>query len=940
MLRKSTITFLLALIIPVAVWAQTGTIKGSVKDAVNGEAIVGASIYIAGTQQGAAADIEGNFEIPRVKAGTYKLVISFVSYKTDTLSNITVYPDQITVINTTLQEESLQLSEVVVAAQRVRNTDVSVISDIKTSQLVVAGISAQQISLSQDRDAAQIVRRIPGITIVDGRFVNVRGLSERYNTVLLNGIIAPSTEVDSRAFSFDLIPSTMIDRMMVYKSGSPEFSGEFAGAVINIDTKSVVEENSLSVNLTTGVRNGTTFQDYYTHQGSGTDFLGFDNGFRQLPSSFPTQNLGNVPNLEDVSRSLPNRWATQKTTAAPDLRANINFTHAGHLAGKRFSNITSISYTNTRQTFTQQNNFYGGFDAQTQQSEQQYSLNDNRYTTNVRLGIITNFILELNPRNRLEFRNLLNQQGTTQTTFRDGKYQFIERDGKDLALNYFSRRIYSGQLTGKHGLSDRTNVSWTIAYSNVNANQPDYRNISSRKAYNETDYTIIIPPTASIQDGGRFFSDLNEDVFSQTANVDVKLNPEAADNKLKKVSVGYYVSYTNRSFDARWFAYGWSSLSNIDNSILVGTPFTQIFKPENIGLSNNPGTPPYFILKEGTSPTDSYGGRNLLTAGYVNYATPIGEKFRLATGVRAEYNRQQLRALATNGVDREDVNNPVMSVLPFVNLTYNYTQKSLVRIAYSKTVNRPVFRELAGFNFYDFNRRANFFGNPDLKTANIQNVDLRWETYPSPNESVSFGVFYKSFKNPIEQLLYGGSNPLYTYANADKATSYGVEAEVRKSLASFISGNFAEKFSVVLNAALIKSEVQYSSTLATNQERNRAMQGQSPYIVNAGLYYNDSETGLQANISYNVFGKRIYAVGDKDQFATQYEMPRNQIDLTISKTFGSRIEAKFGIQDLLNQRYRLIQDSNRDKKITGVDEYIQSYRLGQYFTFGVTYRIK
>jgi TonB-dependent receptor len=616
------------------------------------------------------------------------------------------------------------------------------------------------------------------------------------------------------------------------------------------------------------------------------------------------------------------------------MRTTINFSRAGHLFGKKFSNVTSLSYANSKQTFTQKNKFYEDFNGE--ESPIRYGLEDERYSSNIRVGIISNFILELNHNNRIEFRNLFNQQGTMQTTFREGFDHISERYVKDLALNYFSRRIYSGQLNGKHSLNDKVNVSWMVGYSNVFADQPDYRTISSRKSIVDTEYSIIIPPTASLQDGGRFFSDLNENVYTQATNLELKLNPEASDKLLKKLQFGYYASYTQRSFDARWFAYGWSPFSNRPSDILVGTPFTEIFKAENIGLNTSGDNAPYFILNEGTSFTDSYEGRNLLTAGYANLSLPISEKLRLSSGVRAEYNNQELMARETNG-SAANVENPVLSILPFINITFNYTEKSLIRVAYSKTVNRPVFRELAGFNYYDFNRRANFFGNADLKTADIHNVDLRWEMYPSANESLSFGVFYKQFNNPIEQLLYGGANPLYTYANADKATSYGLEIEARKSLKNLLNSSVLERFSVLLNAALIKSEVQYADNV-TNQERNRAMQGQSPYIINAGLYYNDFETGWQANVSYNVFGKRIFAVGDNN-IATQYEMPRNQIDITVSKSFGEKFEAKFGVQDILNQQYRLVQDSDRNKKINAIDEPIQNYAQGQYITLGFTYKI-
>ena len=925
--------------------AQVGTIKGTVKDALTGDAVIGANVLIAGTTEGTAVDVNGDFEIPQVKVGEHNLVISFVSYKTDTLKKVVVYPDQTTVIDHKMMEESMQLGEVVVAGARVTNTDYAVITEIRKNDLVVVGISSQQITMSQDRDAAQIMRRVPGVTILNNRFVNVRGLNERYNTVLLNGVIAPSTEVDSKAFAFDLIPSSMIDRMMVYKSGAAEFPGEFAGGIVDINTKSVVEENSLSVNITTGFRAGTTGKDFYKAEGSSTDWLGYDDGFRQLPSSFPSQNLrelsqsgsdADMQKLVSASKSLPNRWGIQKTQASPDYRATINFSHVFNLGNLKLSNITSVNYSRTFQTVDQQNYYYEAFNSQTQKSGRRYLFDDSRYADNARAGFISNFILEITPSHKIEFRNLFNQQGTSQVTSRSGVEDVQAFDVDNRAINYFSRGIYSGQLQGKHNIGNHVYFTWIGGYSNVNADQPDFRRIRSQRPTGTNDpYSIVIPPNASAFDAGRFYSDLSEKVYTGAINFDYKLNPKSEAEKQAKLSLGAYVAQTDRDFDARWFSYKWSTLGNRPPEVLLQSMST-IFAEPNIGFSSANGQPPYFILEEGTNFSDNYVGENLLKAGYVSATIPFANKFRVAGGLRVEDNRQQLNSFNSDGT-AVNVDNPVTSVLPFVNFAFNYSQKSLIRVAYSKTVNRPVFRELAPFNFYDFDRNSNLYGNPDLITANIHNVDLRWENYPSKNESISVALFYKYFIDPIESEIIGGSNIIYTYRNAVSARNYGVEFEARKSFQEMTSNNFLNKLSVVLNAALISSTVDLGDV--SNQEKERAMQGQSPYIINAGLNYSDYDRGWQFNVSYNVFGKRIFAVGDLDQNATQYEMPRNQLDFTMSKAFGRHWEIKFGVQDILNAPYKLTQDSNRDEEINHVDEPISYFKTGQYVSFGVNFKM-
>jgi TonB-dependent receptor len=945
-MQSRLLVFAFLMILSAGAYAQSGTIKGNVKDGSTGESVVGANVVLAGSTQGTIADVNGDFEIPKVKAGTYNLVISFVSYKTDTIKNVTVYPDQTTVVNTSLFEAATELQEVVVTGAKVTNTDISVISEIRKSDLIAVGISSQQISMSQDRDAAQIIKRLPGVTISNGRFVNVRGLNERYNTVLLNGVMAPSTEVDSRAFAFDLIPSTMIDRMMVYKAGSAQYPGEFGGALINIETKSVVDDNSLAFSVTTGFRSGTTFKDFSKGAGSSTDWLGYDDGMRQLPSSFPSDlediNAASEQGrnqLTELSQSLPNNWGTTKSSAMPDYRATLDFSRTVNLGNVRLSNITSLSYGSGRQHIVQNNGYYEAFDEGTQKSGVRYQYIDDRYAETNRVGVISNFILELNPSNKIEFRNLFNQQGIAETTHRTGAEILQNSDVNNLGISYFQRQIYSGQLFGKHSLNDHLGLNWAFGYSTVNADQPDYKRIRSQRPLGTDDaFSVVISPNYGTQDAGRFYSELNEKVLTHSLNVDYKLNPSASEEKQSKISIGYYLAKTERDFSARWFAYSWSMLENHPPAILSEIPYTQLFAAENIGFSPVKDQAPYFILKEGTNYADAYTGDNLLTAGYISGTFQLSSKLKVSPGVRVEYNRQQLDYLNDKG-DPEHFNNPVTSILPFLNTSYNLTEKSLLRLTYSKTVNRPIFRELAPFNFYDFNTNANTYGRP-LETADIHNIDLKWENYPSSSENISFGLFYKHFKNPIEKVIQPGSNLIYTFMNAEKADNYGAEIEVRKSLDGLVSSGIVNKISVVFNAAFIKSNIVLPDIKETEKlEKERAMQGQANYVLNTSLFYNNPEAGLQMNFSHNIVGKRIYAVGDIDQNPTQYEMPRHQLDFTISKSFGNHWEIKGGVQDILNQKYKIMQDANKDKKITGVDDLIFGNRFGQYYTLGFTYRL-
>ncbi len=925
---RKAFTLLFSLIAYFAV-AQVGTIKGMIKDEVTGEPIIGANVVIEGTTIGTSTDLEGSFAIPKVKAGTYSVVITFVSYTSKTIPNVEVYPDQTTVINTSIKEDSQVLESIVVSAGRLTNTDVAVMTELKSADLVAVGISSQQIRMSQDRDAAQVIRRVPGVTIVGGRFVNVRGLSERYSTVTLNGIIAPSSEVDSKAFAFDLIPSNMLDRMLVYKSGSPELPGEFAGADVSIFTKSIVEENFTSLSIQGSFRSGTTGQSAMLSKDNGSsDWVGGNDGSRDLPAGFPSNiralQAGDA-NLNTATRNVGNPWLSRSVTASPDLRVNFDFARSIPIGSKKLDNISSISYASTNQYIDGAiNNFYDA-------TNPRFKYIDTRYTQTRRLGVVSNFTFHFNPSHRIEFRNFYNQQGLDQSTFRTGTENAIGYDVRNQSFNYLSRGIYSGQLSGRHAMSDAVNFNWIFGFNNTNADQPNYRRGRSQRSTGGTDdFSIVIPSSASAQDG-RFDSKLNEKSYSAAGNVEIKLNPSADEDKQAKFITGYYLEQKDRTFNARWVSNSWANVNSIDLA-LTRRPFDQIFTSETLGTS--------FLLSEGTNVGpdnyDRYDGHNRLIAGYAGIVTPFATKFRLSAGLRIEDNTQQLDVYSETGIRIRKVDNNIVVPMPFANLSFSLTEKMLLRVAYSKTVNRPVFRELAPFNYYDFDRNADIFGNPDLTTARIDNIDLSWEFYPTKPEKISVGVFYKKFQDPIEQYLAPGSNLRYGYVNADGATTYGVEAEVRKSLQNSAS-QFLQRLTLVLNGALIKSEIVLPAS-KLNLERSRAMQGQSPFVANAGVYYAGLNNGWEASIQYNVIGDRIFAVGDLDN-PNQYELSRNQIDITVSKKLSEHFELRFGIQDLLNQPYRIYQDSNRDGKInTDKDDVIQSYKWGQYTTLGVIWK--
>jgi outer membrane receptor protein involved in Fe transport len=931
MLLRITIFFTLSFLYSFSLFAQAGSIKGTIRDAVTKEGIIGANVVIEGTTTGASTDVNGNYMIPKVPAGTINLVVSYISYRTKKVEGVHVEDGKTATINTNLEEDVAMLQDIVVVGAREAHTDIAVINEIKNATQVVSGVSSEQITRSMDRDAAQVMMRVPGITIQDNRFVSIRGVSERYNQVMINNAIAPSTEIDVRSFSFDLIPSNMIERMLVFKSGAADLPGDFAGGVIKLFTQTAVNENFTNFSLGGGYRVGTTFNDFQQSQTSGTDFLGFDNGFRKLPNDFP-QNLNDVnsENGFDAVRQLPNNFVPMRSTAAPDFSFGIGLGRKFFIGNVDVSNLTSVNYSYGSQYMNIDRNLYLQYDRQTGVvGSPIFQYNDDFYERSNRVGVIHNWRFVLNPNTTIEFKNLYNQIGDHETVLRQGQLT-LQRSNDELqnyGYRYNERRIYSGQLLGTHKFGERSTLSWLVGSNYLLRNEPDFRRFRTfRTLGSEDPYEIITPSQSSLVDNSRFYSNLNEYSISNGVDFERKLGKTDAKNVFS-YKLGYYADYRDRTFSARYFSY---NIRNVRPELTL-LPVDQFFAPENIGRGNVEAT-------EGTNLSDSYTGTNLLAAGYASISVPFG-RFYLSTGARVEYNRQQVQS-RDNANRLLEVDNPILVPMPFANLSYDLSERSLLRLAYSRTVNRPEFRELAPFLYYDFVNEANVIGSPDLETARIHNVDLRYEFYPRPGETISLAGFYKNFNKPIENFVTQASDGTqqFSYRNAELANNLGVELEIRKSLSDIAATSFLKNLSLVFNGSYIYSRVDLGNDPTLIQDRIRALQGQSPYIMNLAAFYDDRDRGFAVNIFYNVFGKRISRVGS-EIFPTVYEMPRNMIDATVSKTIGEKITLKAGAQNILNAPFRFFQDSDRNRQITGIDQLITGFRRGPYYTASIAFRL-
>ncbi len=922
LLEFASLFFSLFMFSSFQVSAQTGILKGTIKDAETGETLIGASVLIQGTTRGTITDLDGNFALSSIEPGNYNIMISYVSYDKQ-LQTVEIKKDRETELNIKLQPATIDVQEVAIVRRRRTDTEMSVISSVKASDLIVSGISSRQISKTQDSDAAEVIRRVPGVTITDGRFVIVRGLIERYNSVLLNGATAPSFEADKRAFSFNAIPSGMIGNIMIYKSPAPELPADFAGAAIDVQTKSNADQNNLKVSCGMQYSENASFNsDYHRYEGGKLDWLGLDDGTRSMPDALPSTNEMNElyvwPDLEEyytktkeiteISRSFNTIWQPEAMTPFLDQNASVTLQRRFLLGKVSVGNISSVGYKHRNKYTEVARKEYHLYDAARDTMLMDFDFLDRQSARNVNVGLIHNWNFIYGKNQKIIFNNFLNNIGESSTALRTGDDYYDVETIKASNLKFINRLIYSGQLAGHHTLNkDRTKVNWLLGYSFTRNNRPDDRRLYFVKDQTTEEYYLELQnhPT-NVKNGGRLYINLFERIMNSRIDIEHNFSPFANGGPWT-AKAGMFYEYKYRDFDLRL-------LGAITPRRLTPFDFFQpaedVLVKENFYFDYDNVRQAGLAYADGSKIKDSYTADNRLLAGYAAMKIPVLKKLTLYGGARFEdYDR-----LLTDfykpipGNDTLDITRDTLSVFPSVNITYNINEKHLIRFSYGKTVNRPEFREMSITDFEDFDLNLIVHGNSALRNAYVDNYDMRYEWYPNYGEMVSLAFFYKSFKDPIELFLIpSGTGYDYRPFNTEEATSRGMELDIRKTLVelegvSFL--DFLKNLTIVFNTSIIRSRINTEKGFA--REKERIMQGQSPYIVNLGLFYNNREKGLMFNLGYNIIGERIAYAGTPENPHT-WELPRNSLDLTLSKVFGKRYELRFGFKDILNEPVRLVQ---------------------------------
>jgi TonB-dependent receptor len=923
-LLKQTLITILFVIIGSSIFAQeTGKISGTVTDKKTGETLIGVTVKIKGTSKGMATNVDGKYAIPTLAKGNYILVFQYIGYGSKEISDVIVASGKTTVFDIVLDEAGGQkLNEVVIQGSFKKESVNALYAKQKNSAVISDGISSEVIRRSPDRNTSDVLKRVSGATIQDNKFVVIRGLSDRYNTAMLDGASLPSTEPNRKAFSFDIVPSNLVDNIIISKTATPDLPADFTGGAIQIVTKDIPDQNFVTVGIGAGYNTASTFKDFRSGQRNASDYFGFDNGNKSLPAKFPSttkvnNGLSNEENIKAL-KSLPRDWNIYNRSALPTQ--NYQFT-LGKV--KNFKNdnklgaIVSLTYRNAQNIYKDVIRDYYDFDYK-----------DDIYKFSTNIGALANFGYTFG-KSKITFKNIYNRIYDDQFLSRTGYNKASGNDVKFFAFDLMQKSLFKSTVEGTHQIGEKNaKLDWSLSFSNILNDQPDQRKITYvRNPANigTPDYTYFANITTLGKENARLFSKLNENSYSAAVNYSL---PIKMFGKTSTFKAGATSLYRDRTFDVRFL--GASLRGREEDDQIKVRPLNQLFGQDVI--NNN-----YYKLEEIPNTLDSYTANSLTNAGYLMLDNKIGEKSRLVWGARVEQFDLSLDAKVptTNTSVRQNY----VDILPSANYTYSLTEKINLRASYYRTLARPEFRELAISSYYDYELLAQLQGNPALKRALIDNADVRFEFYPAAGQIFSVSAFYKKFKNAIETINEDyNSTRTITYFNSDKVNVYGVELEARKALDFIADNEFFKSTTAYTNVAIVKSKVENANTGVTLLDASRPMVGQAPYVINAGLQHSFLDNKVSFNALYNIVGRRLNIAGGAI-FPAVWEAPRNVIDLQLGmKVLKSKGEIKFNAGDILNQRTTLYYDLNTNKKYdANEDPTLNSYKMGSNYSLAFSY---
>lgn len=936
------------------VFAQTGILKGKVIDSESAEELLGTNVYLTeDVLKGTITDLFGDFQM-ELPVGTYSVSTSFIGYHTMATENVEVKEGEITEVLIQLAPSTKTLIEVDITVKVDKSNEIAVISERKNSPVMMDGVGAQEIANSGASDAGQAVKSVPGTSVEDGKYMVVRGLGDRYSITQLNGVTLPSTDPYRNSASLDLIPSFMLDNIMTSKTFSPDQPGNFTGGNLNIKTKSYPEKFFLNFGVSTSYNTLSSFRN---------DFLTADGGRKDLPDFLADPDAqakmstdgygdarlnalrnGDVSDLEFLNQTVQDlNTPLMPTTTSSLMDYGVGFSVGDmHLVkGKNpFGYVFGVKYKKGYDYYD--NGTFNRWQAQKDGMLFKFDMSDEQGTISDNLGSYLSFSYLFAKNHEIVLSGLYNndasvfgreQFGTTEQLGNSNYYRARSSGEKQ-------RNMANVQLRGTHVFPALRGgkLEWVSGITHSSQLEPDLRFFSDHVAFafddKEGNEEVRIDQS-SYGLPNHFYRRLDD------VNIDFKIDYKqplgTSGNHLK---VGGLVSMKDRNFNEY-------RVKAVREPLPVQSSDTDWAEYlSNFGIDTEaPYTAHNYFIND-TRPSNQYSGSENVMAAYGMLVMNLTKNLKAVGGVRMETTDIE--------VISEDPSIPIGSIesvdfLPSLNMVYELTKNSNLRFAVSQTLARPNMREMAPFESFDFLGGFLYSGNENLERTLIRNVDLRWENYRPNGEMLAVSVYYKSFLNPIVKVFSPvSSTGEITYDNLDQAVVYGAEVEWRKSL-DFISGSL-KNFKLATNLSLIYSEVEIPEEDLESIQNNyllmgttRPFQGQSPFLINANLYYKHDSASVKSSLTFNVFGKRLYEIGSTGN-PDIFEMPRPLLNYNISKTINNKIDLSFSVGNILNTKFltqQFYKSENPQTQEVIEETYIVERReLGRTFSIGINYKIQ
>ena len=920
--------------------AGKGVIWGVITDAASKEPIIDAQVTEVKSNRKAIADLDGRYRL-ELSPGEYEIRVWYEIYKAERVQNIRVKVGELTRIDVALGKDEQQATEEVIEVE-FEVERASVASQLllrKNAAQVGDAIGAQEISRTPDRSASEAAKRVVGATVIGGRYVVVRGLGDRYTNSLLNGAPLPSPEPDRQAVPLDLFPTLILSDITILKTFTPDMPGDFAGGSVRINTRELPSRFQAQAQLTLGFNTLSTFQDRVSYEGGGLDWLGVDDGTRALPEGFPDYKvvrLGPKPEggritddeVNGYARDLVTTMELGRTLNLPNGSGNLVVGNTFDLGGGQKLGFTSaLTYSRrfVRRPEEILRNYLPPLSFDPADAGEVRPRNDylaDTGTDQVLLGGLATATWNPGRDDKVTLTGIHSRSSEDEGRAIRGFNE--ERQGgiEDTRLRFVSRSLTFGQLTGEHRFPDFFNASlnWNASASLATTDEPNTRQNVYTADNQEPD---VFGFEEGAQSGSFFFSEQDEQSFGGGLDW---TQPLVEGDRPVRLKAGTLVTIRRRAFEARRFRF--LPLSGASQEVLRLRP-DRLFSDENIGT--------VISLEETTRNNDAYDADYDVYAGYMMADVSLSRRLRAIVGGRVEASRQTIRSFDPFTPELPVENTLANTeLLPALSLLYKVTPRVNLRFAASKTVGRPQLRELAPFVFTDYFGANEVQGYPDLRQTTIFNGDLRFEFFPSVGEVVAVSVFYKDFRDPIEQIIRAaGSRGLISYTNAAGGRNAGVEVELRKNM-RFVAPPLKD-FQVIANATLVSSRVNIEPDAADADDIGgiqtnavRPLAGQSPFVINVGVDYASEDSGTRARVLYNVFGPRIAQVG-ASRLPDVYEQPRHQVDLTFAQFVGKHVDVKLTVENLLDWPVLFTQGENA----AGEPNVTNEYRNGVSASMGV-----